>query len=368
MDYSEALNLICSKQRLVIKTGLSRIEALLNKMGNPQNKIKIVHIAGTNGKGTVSNIIAAELMKCGYKVGLFTSPWVTDYREQIQINGEFISENRFAAYVNEYKNEEATEFELLTAVMYKYFADEKVDYAVVECGMGGKGDSTNAAASPKLCVITSISMDHTNFLGTSLEAIAAEKAGIIKNNSTVVLYSNPDCEDVFESRCNYTGSRLIKVCDNGDFRLNNMETALQCLKLLGVSNCSPEYALLPARQEYFGNNIMLDGAHNKDGAEALFKYLPDKKITAVIGMMKDKDVEAYLSILAPQFNKIFTVTVDNPRSMKAKDLADIAIKYCNNTEICENPHRAVKLALKDENFVLICGSFYLARQIRKDLI
>jgi len=368
MNYGDALNLICAKQRLVIKTGLSRVEALLNKMGNPQNTIKVIHVAGTNGKGTVSNIIASALMRNGFKVGLFTSPWVTDYREQIQLNGAFIPKHVFSAYVSAYRNEEVTEFEFLTAIMYKYFADEQVDYAVVECGMGGKGDSTNAVAAPELCVITSVSMDHTGFLGSTLEAIAEEKAGIIKENSTVVLYPNSNCQAVFECRCLQTQSRLLKVCDYGDFKQNNMQTALLCLKQLGVFESCADYMQLPARQEYFGKRIMLDGAHNQDGAEALLAFLPDEKITAVIGMMQDKDVEAYLRVLAPRFEKIIAVTVDNPRSMQAFDLAVLAKKYCNVVEICTNPHAAVQLALREKHFVLVCGSFYLARQIRKDLM
>lgn len=367
MNYTEALNFICDKKRLVIKTGLSRIESLLDKMGNPQDKIKVIHIAGTNGKGTVSNIIANALMKCGYKVGLFTSPWITDYRDQIQINGSFIPEKAFADYVTQYQNEEATEFELLTAIMYKYFADEKVDFAVVECGMGGKGDSTNAIKCPELCVITSVSMDHTDFLGSTLDEIASEKAGIIKENSMVVLYPNSACESVFENRCEKTNSRLVKVHNMGDFKSNNLETAKQTLACLGVRS-QPVYPSLAARQEYIGNNMMIDGAHNKDGALALRDFLPNKKITAVIGMMRDKDIDSYLKILAPRFEKIITVTVDNPRSISAFDLAEIAKKYSDNVEICGNPNTAVSLAKQGNNFVLVCGSFYLARQIRKYLI
>ena len=146
MDFNTAENFIINKQSLGIKPGLSRIEKLLRKMGNPQESLKIIHIAGTNGKGSVAAMIANALQKNGFKTGLFTSPWVTEYREQIQINGEFIPKSDFAEYVAAYKDADATEFELLTAIMYKYFADEAVDYAVVECGMGGLGDSTNAVS------------------------------------------------------------------------------------------------------------------------------------------------------------------------------------------------------------------------------
>ena len=167
MIYDEALNFILGKQSLGIMPGLTRIMNLLEIMGNPQNDIKIIHIAGTNGKGTVAKTINNALIDSGYKVGLFSSPWIDDYREQIQINNDFISEEEFASYVDEYKDNDCTEFEFLTAIMYKYFADIKVDYAVVECGMGGKGDSTNVEQS-NISVITSISLDHTAFLGDTV--------------------------------------------------------------------------------------------------------------------------------------------------------------------------------------------------------
>ena len=163
MIYNEALNFILGKQSLGIMPGLTRIMNLLETMGNPQNEIKIIHIAGTNGKGTVAKTINNALIDSGHKVGLFSSPWIDDYREQIQINNEFISEEDFASYVDKYKDNDCTEFEFLTAIMYKYFADSKVDYAVVECGMGGKGDSTNVEQS-NISVITSISLDHTILL------------------------------------------------------------------------------------------------------------------------------------------------------------------------------------------------------------
>lgn len=367
MNYCEALNFIISKERLGIQPGLSRIEALLSKMNSPQNELKIIHIAGTNGKGTVAGTLAGALQRSGFKVGLFTSPWINDYREQITINGEYISERNFAKYVTKYGNENATEFELLTAIMYKYFADAKVDYAVVECGMGGKGDCTNAINTPLLSVITSVSMDHVNFLGNTLESIAAEKAGIIKKNGTVVLYPNSKCEAVFEAKCNETNSRLIKVNEYGDFKKNNLETVKACLKLLG---CDTDVQLkaLPARQEYISDNIMLDGAHNADGALALEKYLPKRKITAVIGLMQDKDVEFYLKVVAPHCEKIIATQPSNPRSMPAEELSKIASKHCSNVTAVCNPQEAVEAAKKDYDFLLVCGSFYLARDVRKDLI
>lgn len=355
------------KESLGIKPGLSNVSSLLSKMGDPQERLRIIHIAGTNGKGTVASLIAGGLESCGLKVGLFTSPWVVDYREQISINGEYIPENRFAEYVCQYTNEPATEFELLTAIMYKYFYDEQVDYAVVECGMGGELDSTNAFTHPELCVITSVSLDHMDFLGDSLQKIASQKAGIIKENSVCILYPNPHCESVFSEKCTQTGSRLIRVKDSGSFRANNLAVAKECMAYL--HQCVQlEYPSLPARQEMIGPSLMLDGAHNVNGAMALYSVLPDQNITAVISMMADKDCDSYLRIIAPRCKKIITTETSNRRTLPAERLAAIARNYCSNV-ICEKiPLQAVELAKKDDHFVLVCGSFFLARDVRKDLI
>ena len=357
MIYDEALNFILGKQSLGIMPGLTRIINLLETMGNPQNDIKIIHIAGTNGKGTVAKTINNALIASGNKVGLFSSPWIDDYREQIQINNNFISEEEFASYVDKYKNNDCTEFEFLTAIMYKYFADSKVDYAVVECGMGGKGDSTNVEES-NISVITSISLDHTAFLGDTVERIAEEKSGILRKNSTCVLYPNSDVEQIFDDKC----KKLFKVKEQGNFKKNNLATANAVLELLGVPTVE-QCAELPARQEYVGS-VMLDGAHNKNGAQALEPYLPNGKVTAVIGMMKDKDVDGYLSIIAPHLNKIITTTPDNPRSMPAEELKHLSQKYCKNVVAVDSSNEAVALAKQDENFKLVCGSFYLAREVR----
>lgn len=357
MIYDEALNFILGKQSLGIMPGLTRIINLLEIMGNPQNDIKIIHIAGTNGKGTVAKTINNALIDSGYKVGLFSSPWIDDYREQIQINNDFISKEEFAFYVAKYKDNDCTEFEFLTAIMYKYFADSKVDYAVVECGMGGKGDSTNVEQS-NIAVITSISLDHTAFLGNTVEQIAEEKSGILRKNSPCVLYPNPDVEHIFKDKC----KKLVKVKEQGNFKKNNLATANAVLELLGVPTVE-QCAELPARQEYVGS-VMLDGAHNKNGAQALEPYLPNGNVTAVIGMMKDKDVDGYLSIIAPHLNRIITTTPENPRSMPADELKQLAQKYCKDVVAVDSSNEAVALAKQDENFKLVCGSFYLAREVR----
>ncbi len=361
MNYKDALNLIISKQSLGIMPGLSRIQKLLAEMNNPQNSIKVIHVAGTNGKGTVSATIANALIQNGYKVGLFTSPWVIDYREQIQINNQFISENELAEYIEKFKENDCSEFEFLTAIMYKFFADQGVDYAVVECGMGGREDATNVEDC-NIAVITSISLDHTAFLGDTIEKIAEEKAGIIKENGVCVLYPNPVCEHIFEKVCKEKNAHLIKVEDYcKHWSRNNIATVYKALNLI-LGDCEFRLAQLPARRERIGG-ILLDGGHNTDAAKFLEYSLSDDEV-AVIGMMADKDIDGYLSIVAPKCRKIFTTTPDNPRAISAAELKKIAGKYCTDVIAIDNPADAVKQA----GVTLVCGSFFLARDVRKYLI
>lgn len=365
MDYNEALNLILKKQSLGIKPGLERISALLEIMGNPQDKIKIIHIAGTNGKGTVAYTIADTLTKNGYKTGLFTSPWIYSYREQIQINCEYISEEDLAYYIEKYQQNDCTEFEMLTAIMYKYFADKKVDYAVVECGMGGLNDSTNVETK-NLSVITSIALDHTDFFGDTIEEIALEKAGIIKENCACVLYPNPQAEHIFEQVCKEKNAKLIKAsCDNDEpYFAKNLTVAADALYELGL-NAGVNLYIPDARQTAVDDGrILIDGGHNVDAALALEPSLNNN--VALIGMMKDKNVDGYLSVVAPHCKKIITATVNNPRAMSAIELKRIAAKYCNDVIAVDAPIAALYYA-KEKGLDLICGSFYLIREIIKEL-
>ncbi len=362
MNYNDALKVINDKKRLGIMPGLARIMNILDYMGNSQEKLSIIHIAGTNGKGSVANMIANALMKSGKRVGLFTSPYVADYREQIQLNGEPIPEKVLADYINAYADFEATEFELLTAIMYKYFSDSDVDYAVVECGMGGLEDATNTE-SRNLSVIASVSLDHTDFLGGSIEEIARQKAGIIKDNSICVLYPNPETDYVFEKACKEKNAKLVRVSDCGDFRQNNLETANAVLRELGI-NETAEYPSLPARQERIGG-VLLDGGHNAEAAKALAPLLENE--VALIAMLKDKDVDEYLSNVAVKCKRIIATQVDNFRAMPADDLARIARKFCGDVISIDNPREALAYA-KGQGLTLVCGSFYLAQEIRKDLL
>ena len=348
MTYNEALNFILSNQSLGIKPGLSRIKEALGKLDNPQNSYKTIHVAGTNGKGTVAATVAKALSDSGYKVGLFTSPWVDDYREQIQLNGEYISEKDFAALCDKIGENDCTEFEYLCILAFEFFKNENVDYAVIECGMGGKGDATNVE-NENLSVITEISLDHTDFLGDTIDEIAEEKSGILRKECTCVLY-NSELKSHFENKCK-------KLVTDGIH--DNLSLVNAVLKELDVKTVN-ELVRLPARCEKIGD-ILLDGGHNVAAAN----YLADKinNSTAIIGMLKDKDVDGYLSVIAPKCRKIYAVTPDSPRALSANELSVIAKKYCDNVEVIENAELAVKQAQID----LVCGSFYLARQVRKIL-
>lgn len=338
MTYDAALNRILSKRGLGIMPGLARIMALLDKMDNPQDKIKIIHIAGTNGKGTVASTIASALQDNGLKVGLFTSPYITDYREQIQINGAFIPENVFSDYVERYSDNDCTEFELLTAIMYKYFSDEAVDFAVVECGMGGKGDATNVERENVCSVLTSISLDHTDFLGNTIEEITREKEGIVRS------------------------SPCFRIKKTGNIDNDNLELAKRVVAYLGYS--SDICLVKPIARQQRINNILIDGGHNVDAALVLAPLLDDE--VALIGMMADKNADGYLSLVAPKCKMIITTTPDNPRSMPSDRLCALARKYCNNVISVDNPVQALSVARK-HNLSLVCGSFYLIREILKDL-
>ncbi|MGN0532221.1 MAG: bifunctional folylpolyglutamate synthase/dihydrofolate synthase [Eubacterium sp.] len=336
LNYDEALNFILDRQSLGIKPGLSRIKKALKTIGNPQDEIKIIHIAGTNGKGTVANTIAKGLQDNGLRVGLFISPWVTDYRQQIQINGQFISKDDFAQCVSEVffdRNigDDLTEFESLTVLMYYAFAVKKVDYAVVECGMGGLGDATNVEKDNVCSVLTSISLDHTDFLGSTVEEILREKEGIIRENSPCFRYE-----------------------DTGDFNVDNLNLANRVLNYLGYA---PTELCKPIACQQRMGNILVDGGHNAQAGRSLATVI--NREIAVIGMMGDKDIDGYLSYVAPKCKKIICTTVGNKRAISATELSVYAKAYCDDVSVIHNPEEAVR----QPGVSLVCGSFYLIREI-----
>ncbi|MBQ7740634.1 MAG: hypothetical protein IJT65_05310 [Eubacterium sp.] len=348
-SYQKAIQYLNEKKSLGVMPGLERIKAALEEKGNPQNDFKIIHIAGTNGKGTVAATISKALENNGFRVGLFTTPWVVSCREQIQLCGEMISCEDFTRLTDECQNDVCTEFETLVLMAYLFFSRNKVDYAVVECGMGGLGDATNVE-NDNLSVITPISFDHTDYFGSSIEDIAKEKAGILRKSCDCIIYSD-EFKDIFAPHC-----KKLYISPDKD----NLSLVNTVLDYLGI-NAVSELVRLPARQERIGS-ILLDGGHNKSAGEYLSKVIENE--TALIGMLKDKDVDAYLSFVAPKCKKIITVTPKSERAMDSKELLVYAKRYCNDVI----SYNDINEALNDFSITLVCGSFYLAREIRKILI
>lgn len=418
MNYRESLQYIHSLGRFSILPGLERITALCTAVGEPQKRLRFIHIAGTNGKGSTSTMLANILRQGGKKVGLFTSPYVVSFLERIQIDGRQVTESDFAWAMSRLEpivadlakqDMQPTEFEVITAAAFMIFEKAGCDICVLEVGLGGRLDSTNIISTPLVSVITSISLDHTAILGNTVEKIAAEKCGIIKPNGTTVCYplqesgvfevvtdtckaqSNrliiPDTAKienvttgVFGSSFYYKGMK-ITLSMGGDYQVYNAVTAIEAAKAIGATDeeiaKGIEQTAVPARMEIICRKpvVILDGGHNEDGgkavAESLKNGLEGKRILAVIGMMADKSFDGYLSYVAPLCSSIITVSVaDNPRSMSAQGLAQAAEKYCAHVTAEENALEAVKFAAKQldkYDCLLVCGSLYLAGEVRDEL-
>ena len=417
MNCKEAINYIHSLERFGMKPGLERISSLCEKLGNPQNNLKFIHVAGTNGKGSTCTMIAEILQAAGYSVGLYTSPYVIEFRERIKYNGEMIEPEELAICVEKAKkvaeefNIDATEFELITAVAFLYFNRKKCDFVVLEVGLGGRFDATNVISTPEASVIACISKDHTAVLGDTITEIAGEKCGIIKLHSKVVSYplQREDAFKVIEETCKNKDSKLIlpNISDltvlsrsikgtdvkyrdltyhlnlAGEHIVYNSVTAIEAVKSLdaNVSNESIVKGLnntiMPARMELISEKplIILDGGHNEDCGKALKKFindfLSDKKIVMVSSMMADKDYKSYLSLVAP-FASLFISTKANvPRALSSDELKIAAEEFCENCKSIENPCKAVEYAIKEANSndaIVVCGSFYLAGEVRAKLI
>ena len=419
MTYEQSLKYIHSLNRFGINPGLERIEALCAAVGNPEKRLKFVHIAGTNGKGSTSTMVAAALMASGKKVGLFTSPFVTDFRERICVDGKMVEKELFARVVTELEpivaklascDMQPTEFEVITAAAFMIFERSGCEVCVLEVGLGGRLDSTNVIPVPLVSAIVSISLDHTAILGDTVEKIAAEKCGIIKQGGKTVCYPlQQSCVfDVVKAVCNekqnsltvpdvtavanirnriegvsfeYMGKAYM-LSMSGQYQVYNAVTAIEICRALGLDESSiksgVESAKVAARMEVISASplVLLDGGHNDDGgravAESIKTLLDGKKIIAVIGMMADKNVDAYLACVAPLCSKIIACSVkDNPRTMSAAELCSLAGKYCDDCVAEPFAESAVEIALGDlSNYdcLLVCGSLYLAGEVRTGLI
>ena len=380
---------------------------IMEKLENPQKDLKVIHIAGTNGKGSVAVMSETILKTHGYKTGLFISPYVIDFRERIQINGEMISEENFCKYFSIVKNAfdsiednefTLSQFEFITAIAFIYFKEMECDYVVLETGLGGRYDATNIIEKPLCTVITSISFDHTSILGNTIEEIALEKAGIIKKDVPLItcLQEN-SVMDILKSTCEEIGSSItiLNPKDAGNISVNLSGTSYiykgekYCTNLVGTHQV--ENSLLsvfaikstlgidvncisgvshPCRLEVVKKSplIIIDGAHNPSAAKSLKEFLLVNGFlgTLIFGSMKDKDYEKVLEELSPVCKKLIAVEIPNPRAAKSEDIVATAKQYINECIIAKNYKEALLLSANDN--ILICGSLFLASDIRKLII
>lgn len=424
MKYQEAMKYITEVGNFGSNYGLERTYKLLELLDNPQDKLKIIHVAGTNGKGSTTAMITSMLKGCGYKVGMYTSPFLEEFEERIQINGENIPKEKLAQLITKIKYavdkviEEGynhpTEFEIITVLMFLYFATEEVDFAVVEVGLGGRLDSTNVI-TPILSVITSISFDHTNLLGNTLEEIAAEKAGIIKSCIPTVIYPQEEmAERVISSKCQELDSKLYKINKEdakliniikedkiyqqvkvklddeydvklpllGEHQILNLAVALKALEVikdkapkLNRESIVKSLATVRwnGRLEIMSNSpyVVIDGAHNIQGITQLDKnikkYFEYKDMYLILGILADKDVEDMVKVITPKAKKVFTVTPNSMRAETAEELLEEVKKYNESCEAYNDYKNAFEDALKlckKDDLLLISGSLYMIGEMR----
>lgn len=405
--------------RSAVNYDLRRVEELLFRLGNPHLAAKSVHIAGTKGKGSVAAMVAAVLMASDYTTGLYTSPHLNDLRERIRVNGELITEEELIALVERLKpeveavNEKATygqltTFELLTAVSFAYFKLKGVDFQVVEVGLGGRLDATNVI-QPEVCIITSISLDHTDVLGSSLTEIAGEKAGIIKPGSIVVMSPQPDeVAQVIEKTCLNCDAKLVRVGNDvvwqslgfdaerqllqvkgrldsyelsipllGGYQMGNAATAVAALEVLAEKgfNISRDSIISglakvswPGRFQILSHRplLVVDGAHNPDSArklkQSLVQYFAFDRAILVIGVSSDKDVAGIISELVPVFDKVIVTRSRHPRAISIEQLIAAFRQYGVEVQAIEAVSEALSLALSmagARDLVCVAGSLFV---------
>lgn len=423
MNYQETLNYLYNSTpvfehvgAVAYKEGLQNTLALDKHFNHPHTNFKTIHIAGTNGKGSCSHSLASILQEAGYKVGLYTSPHLVDFRERIRVNGHCISEERVVKFVEDerkfFEPLHPSFFELTTALAFKYFDEQKVDIAIIEVGLGGRLDCTNII-SPILSIITNISFDHTQFLGDTLAKIAAEKAGIIKKGVPVIIgEANEETRPVFQSKANEVNSDIVFAEDNaivtssspmadggrrynlsnnstligelsGDYQERNMNTILCACNILkqmniiknddviakGLTNICKNTGLL-GRWQTIQNNptVVCDTGHNVGGWNYLapqIKRQQCNQLRIVFGMVDDKDINSVMYLL-PKNAIYYWTQAESKRAIKAERVAEIAIKHDLRGEIFDNVEVAYTKALKDSNnddFVFVGGSSYIVADL-----
>ena len=416
MTYDEAIKYIHGVSNFFCKPGLDRIKRVCEGLGNPQNKLRFIHVGGTNGKGSFCAMTDSILREAGYKVGLYTSPYVREFNERMRVNGQNIPGDTLARLTEKVKNvaekmdDRPTEFELITAIAFEYFKEEKCNVVILEVGMGGRLDATNIIEKPMLSVITGIALDHTAFLGDTVEKIAAEKAGIIKPSS-VVLYGgeNAACEAVIEAEAiekqsilcktdysklkihsydlsgtvfDYKGRQDLKISLLGAYQPRNAAIVLDAIdNLSGIGLYVSEEAIRrglmkakwPARFEIIGRDpmIIFDGAHNPQGVDAATEsirgYFGDERVMIISGVLKDKDYMHISKSIAGVADSVYTITPDNPRALAAREYADVITSLGVDAHPCGSISEALALAKAKamaKNKAICClGSLYTYSEI-----
>lgn len=379
-NYKKALELLTSQGKFYINLGLERIRAILELMGNPQKKIKCVHVAGTNGKGSVCAILSTILTEAGYKTGLFTSPHIFKYTERIQIDGKQIDEDVFAEKIfkiqelSEKNNIHLTEFEILTAVMFEYFAENNVDFAVIEVGLGGKYDSTNVIEKPLCSIITTIDLDHTERLGDTIEKIAEEKAGIIKPNCPVVINASNKGFNVIKSHTVEDQLIIAHEFSLGEMSLKgfhqqeNLALAVSSLlllvpdiKIVTIQNAIKK-VVHHGRFEFFADKkLLVDGAHNPNGISILRQnldiYFKDYNLRFIFGCLKNKDYPKMADILFKEGDEIYFNHFNHANSATYEELSSV----------CKYPSKEYNGNLPEfDGITVVCGSLYMISEVMKD--
>jgi dihydrofolate synthase/folylpolyglutamate synthase len=371
---SKSINDILNIERKAKKFSLSSIRKFLRKAGNPEKALKVIHIAGTNGKGSVCAMLNAALTEEGYKAGMYTSPHLIRVNERIRINNKLISDKelekwtRKINYMQKKHGITLTFFEILTIIAYLYFRENKVDYAVLETGMGGRLDATNTSR-PVLSIITNIGLEHTDILGNTIKDIAEEKAGIIKPNTAIITNAKGAALKVIERTSERKNSKLIKAKNNirtnlkGKFQLENAATAATALRLLGIPEKSIRKGLRhvywPGRFEFIKKNVLLDCAHNPDGIKALMNSVKDLKynnLVIIFDAMRDKNIKSMASKL--KNNRIILTKANVDRARTPEEMKE----YFKNPILTENLKEAIEKAYKisgKDDLILITGSIFL---------
>ncbi len=379
-NYEKAIALLTSQGKFYINLGLDRISAILDLMGNPQRKLKCIHVAGTNGKGSVCAIISTVLKEAGFKVGLFTSPHLFRYTERIQIDGKEIEEEIFAEKIfkiqelSEKNNIHLTEFEILTALMFEYFAENNVDFAVIEVGLGGKYDSTNVIENPICSVITTIDLDHTERLGNTIEKIAEEKAGIIKKDCPIVINKNNKGFEVIKSHAEndqlFIANNLMlgEMSLKGIHQQENLNLALSAILLavpdikITTIQSALKHVVHHGRFEYFEDKkLLVDGAHNPNGIRALRQnleaYFKNYKLRFIFGCLRNKDYPQMIKLLFKENDEIYFNHFNHQNSATFEELS----------KVCDYPAKEYTGELPEfDGITVVCGSLYMIANVVKN--